>query len=194
MSQVNVESVGDRVTIQEAARRLGIKEDGVRKRVQRGTLRHEKNDDGRVYVFLDVTHDTSQPLSYDDGHRPTGKLSKDSVTDTSQDTLVATLQDQIQYLRDIIETRDRELEARTEELRRKDTIIMSLAQRVPELTSASSPEDLESHDGVVGSSGVADEKIARESQTVLKRSWWRKLIGGLINRGEGEVQVSPSPK
>jgi hypothetical protein len=55
---------------------------------------------------------------------------------------------------------------------------MSLTQNLPELTSASSPEDLGSDDGVVSSSGVADEKIARESQTVLKRSWWRKLIGG----------------
>ncbi len=55
---------------------------------------------------------------------------------------------------------------------------MSLTQRVPELNTASSPEDPESYDGLVRSSGAADDKIARESQTVLKRSWWRKLIGG----------------
>ncbi len=170
MAKVNVEAVGDRVTIQEAARRLGIKDDGVRKRIQRGTLRHEKDPDGRVYVFLHTTHDTSHPLSHDGVRHTTQKLSQDSVTDTSQDTLVATLQDQIQYLRGVIEIRDRELESRTDELKRKDTIIMSLAQRVPELTSASSPEDL-------GSDEVADEKIARESQTVLKRSWWRTLFG-----------------
>jgi excisionase family DNA binding protein len=42
----------DRLTIQEAARRLGVSEGAVRKRVTRGTLRHEK-EDGRVYVFLD---------------------------------------------------------------------------------------------------------------------------------------------
>ncbi len=43
----------DRLTIQEAARRLGVSEGAVRKRVTRGTLQHEK-EDGRVYVFLDA--------------------------------------------------------------------------------------------------------------------------------------------
>lgn len=38
----------DRVTIQEAARRLGIKDDAIRKRIQRGTLESEKSQDGRV--------------------------------------------------------------------------------------------------------------------------------------------------
>jgi excisionase family DNA binding protein len=36
----------DRVTIQEAARRLGVKEDAIRKRIQRGTLPHEKTEEG----------------------------------------------------------------------------------------------------------------------------------------------------
>ena len=43
----------DRVTIQEAARRFGVSEGAVRKRVTRGTLEHDKEDDGRVYVYLD---------------------------------------------------------------------------------------------------------------------------------------------
>src|SRR4051794_25765813 len=44
----------DRLTIQEAASRLGISEGAVRKRVTRKTLPHKKDDDGRVYVFLDA--------------------------------------------------------------------------------------------------------------------------------------------
>lgn len=44
----------DRVTIQEAARRLGVSEGAVRKRVTRGTLEHDKEPDGRVCVYLDV--------------------------------------------------------------------------------------------------------------------------------------------
>ena len=43
----------DRLTIQEAARRLGVSEGAVRKRVTRGTLEHHKDEDGRVYVYLD---------------------------------------------------------------------------------------------------------------------------------------------
>jgi excisionase family DNA binding protein len=50
----------DRVTIQEAAQRLGVKEDAVRKRIQRGSMRHEKAEDGRVYVWVDAAQDTTQ--------------------------------------------------------------------------------------------------------------------------------------
>jgi excisionase family DNA binding protein len=46
------------ITVQEVARRLGVKEDAIRKRMQRGTLEHEKDsNDGRVYVFLDAAQD-----------------------------------------------------------------------------------------------------------------------------------------
>ena len=48
------------MTIQEAAHRLGIKEDAIRKRIQRGSMRHEKADDRRVYVWVDTTQDTAQ--------------------------------------------------------------------------------------------------------------------------------------
>ena len=40
----------DRLTIQQAARRLGVKEDAIRKRVKRGSLEHDKDPDGRAYV------------------------------------------------------------------------------------------------------------------------------------------------
>ncbi len=177
MSQVNVESVGDRVTIQEAARRLGIKDDGVRKRIQRGTIEYEKDPDGRVYVFLDATQDVSQPLSHDDVHHSTGRLSKDNLRDESKDKTINVLEDQIQYLKEIIETRDRELESRTDELKRKDTIIMSLAQRVPELTSTSSQEDPRDHDGLVRSSKTDEDVMAKGSTEATKRRWWSRLFG-----------------
>jgi excisionase family DNA binding protein len=43
----------ERLTVREAAERLAISEEAVRKRVQRGTLPHAKPSDGHVYVFLD---------------------------------------------------------------------------------------------------------------------------------------------
>ena len=50
--------------MQAAARRLGVKEDAIRKGIQRGTLKHEKNaKDGRVYVY--ATQDGSQDTSQD---------------------------------------------------------------------------------------------------------------------------------
>jgi hypothetical protein len=41
-----------RLTVSEAAERLQISKDAVRKRMQRGTLRHDKTLDGHVYVYL----------------------------------------------------------------------------------------------------------------------------------------------
>ena len=41
-----------RLTVAEAADRLGISEASVRKRVQRGQIPHERGDDGRVFVWI----------------------------------------------------------------------------------------------------------------------------------------------
>ena len=38
----------ERVTVVEAAAKLGVKEQAIRKRIQRGTLTHDKDDDGPV--------------------------------------------------------------------------------------------------------------------------------------------------
>ncbi len=127
----------DRVTVAEAAARLGVKEQAIRKRIQRGTLVHDKDDDGRVYVYLD-TQD-----------RATG-----TGTDAGMSTLVQSLQDQIAYLR-------QEAEDWKEEASRKDTIIMSLTQRIPELEAPTKPRE---------ASDTAQEPSER-------RSWWRKFFG-----------------
>jgi excisionase family DNA binding protein len=62
----------DRVTIQEAARRLGVKEDAVRKRIQRGTLQHEKTKEGQVFVWVDAAQDTTQDTT-EDAYQDTGR-------------------------------------------------------------------------------------------------------------------------
>ena len=42
----------ERLRIQEAAHRLGVSESAIRKRIKRGTLKREKNEDGRVLVYM----------------------------------------------------------------------------------------------------------------------------------------------
>jgi hypothetical protein len=79
----------ERVTVQEAARRLGITESAVRKRVQRGLLKHDKEPDGRLYVYLD-TRDTS----------------RDEVRDSSYDMLVRRLENENEFLRRELERKD----------------------------------------------------------------------------------------
>ena len=141
----------DRVTVAEAALRLGVKEQAIRKRIQRGTLAHDKGEDGRVYVYLDA----------EDGATGTG-------TDAGMSTLVQTLQDQIAYLR-------QEAEDWKEEARRKDTIIMSLTQRIPALEVPAEPR---------GASGAAMESAAnrddmpsQSQEPSERRLWWRKFFG-----------------
>jgi hypothetical protein len=48
----------ERVTLRQAAARLGVSESAIRKRVERGTLRSDKGADGRRYVYLDTRADT----------------------------------------------------------------------------------------------------------------------------------------
>src|SRR5215208_6040366 len=97
----------DRVTVDEAAARLGVKEQAVRKRIQRGTIAHDKDEDGRVYVYLDPYEDTGNGTS---GTRT--DTSTDKSIDTSMHKLVDSLEDQVSYLK-------AEVEAWREEARRK---------------------------------------------------------------------------
>ena len=80
-------------------------------------------------MYLDTTYDEAKQRQ--DAAYPVA----------SQDVLVEALSEQVEYLRRVIETRDRELEARTEEIRRRDIIISSLAQRIPELPAAPSANE-----------------------------------------------------
>ncbi len=41
-----------RLTVAEAADRLGITQDAVRQRIRRNTIEHQRIGDGKVYVYL----------------------------------------------------------------------------------------------------------------------------------------------
>jgi hypothetical protein len=62
------------------------------------------------------------------------------------------------------------------EARRKDAILMTMAQRVPELEAPASPE---ARKGDVTSSEGSDKgKVPSEQQeTSQRRSWWRQFFG-----------------
>ncbi|MDP9479080.1 MAG: hypothetical protein M3R38_25940 [Actinomycetota bacterium] len=152
------ETTTGRYTVHEAAMMLGLSVDAVRKRAERGTLKREKGEDGAVYVLLDSTQ-TGQRSNVD---------SSGDETATGQ-RLVAVLESQVEHLK-------RELEVRNEELRRKDTIIMTLAQRVPELVEA--PQD-----GQDGAQRPADtnggvEEVGERGTEPQRASWWARWFGG----------------
>jgi hypothetical protein len=124
----------DRLTIQEAARRLGISEGAVRKRVSRDSLTHDKGDDGRVYVYLDA----GGRQGVDDG--------QDEGVDPNSSALISQLRDEVTYLR--------------EENRRKDEIIMQQAMTMRQLSAAPSQEPSEDAETAAEASDSAEHHSA----------------------------------
>ena len=113
---------GHRVTVDEAARHLGLTVDAVRKRVQRGQIAYEKNEGGRVRIILDES-ETLQDIGPDS----TGQAT------SSNEELVEELRRTNELLREVITTRD-------EEIRRRDTIIMNMTEAMKALNPPA-PED-----------------------------------------------------
>ena len=155
-----------RYTVPEAAKVLGVGTDAVRKRIARGTIPHEKDDDGRVYVYLDTGHDK--------GHDAQGPSPE----------LVQSLREQIGYLQGVIATRDEELRTRSEELRRRDQdlerrdhIIAALTERIPQALKPPS-EARESPQTVEEEPERAEPQSSTEGrQEGVHRPWWRRVLG-----------------
>jgi hypothetical protein len=121
----------------------------VRKRIRRGTIEYEQDQDGRLHVYLDPmeVYETRQDRA---GDEPTERL--------------AWAQHQeIEFLR-------RELETRTEEIRRRDSIMAAPSQ--PPTTQDAVAEDNERREeDPAGSGGI---------QRARRRSGWRRapvLVG-----------------
>ncbi len=158
----------DRVTIQDAARLLGVSEGAVRKKVTRGTLKHDKEEDGRIYVYLDE-RDTR---GVDDGvYKGVG-----GGVAHEPDALISQLRDEIAYLRD--------------ENRRKDEIIMQQAITMRQLTAAeetphapeTAPNTSEGaeppHDAPRPQAGAQHPGGAGgDEEGAARRSWWRRWFG-----------------
>ncbi len=141
----------DRVTIQEAARRLGVSEGAVRKRVKRGTLEHDKERGGRVYVYL--------PGGVDEG----GDEGRDEGVDPNNTALISQLRDEVAYLRD--------------ENRRKDEIIMQQAMTMRQLSAPPEPQDTPSEAEPRSDEGDVPQASA-EAQRATERPFWRRWFGG----------------
>jgi DNA-binding Lrp family transcriptional regulator len=143
----------DRLTIQEAARALGISEGAVRKRVTRRTLKHEKEQDGRIYVYLDA------------GDRRGVDSGQDEGVDPNNNALISQLRDEVAYLRD--------------ENRRKDEIIMQQAMTMRQLAAAQPQEPSEAAETIEEEPEMAEEphSDAPGAQEGVQRPWWRRVFG-----------------
>ena len=89
----------ERLTTAQAALRLGITEAGIRKRVQRGQIPYERDETGRLWVW--ISPDETGPA-------------------LSRDALVEELHNRVRYL-------ERQVEEERESRRRADTVIAQLS-------------------------------------------------------------------
>jgi hypothetical protein len=160
--------LGQRHTVKEAADELGITVDAVRGRIRRGTLDNVKLD-GVVYVLLDATNrehqnDESATEATDSSRQAAdqaGLVADESGLVGDQSELVGDLRGQIDWLR--------------REVERKDTIIMQMAQRIPELEAP--PEPRESPQ--MASEGADREVTPLEPQEpAQRRSWLYRFFFG----------------
>ena len=147
----------DRLTVAQAAHALGISQDAVRKRIARGTIPHDRDESGRVYVYLsssETVHKTDQDTLQDD------------ATKTVQDAYIRSLEDQIAFLR--------------QELERKDRILLNLTEQIPELEAPSEPREVPETVKEQPERAEPRPTATEAQEPVQSRPWWRKLLGRSI--------------
>jgi hypothetical protein len=147
----------NRVSVYQAAEVMGVTVDAIRKRVSRGTIAHEKGEDGRVWVILDDDQDTASKV------RDTDQPQSDAAALISaKDETIAALREQLEQANE----RDRE----------NRRIIAALTSRIPAIEApAETP----------GAAETAEEQQGRgephsatvESQEGVQRPWWRRVFG-----------------
>lgn len=147
-----------RFTVAQAAEMLGLSAEAVRSRVQRGTLESEKVG-GTVYVLLeDTTQTRPNTDETTDDTRAQTPLSGD------QTEFIASLHGQIEWLR--------------REVERKDTLLMTLMQRVPELDPVREGASESREAPETASEGKDRGEVPPEPQEPSqRRSWWRRFFG-----------------
>ena len=161
-------SSGNVVSVYEAAEALGITVDAIRKRIQRGTIAHQRGEDGRVWVLLDVASNLRDPAN-----STVADAGEPAYRPQTRDELVDSLKDQVEYLRQVIEMRDLELQ-------RKDSIIAALTQRIPELEPLREPpqeppsaSETPSDDSAAGKGDVPPNEEGAQDL----RPWYRRFFG-----------------
>ncbi len=163
-----------RATIQEAARIMGVSEGAIRKRVKRNTLRHDKEADGRVYVYLEgATRGVDDRV--------------DDVPHPDSNALISEMRDRITFLEGELQRKDAILLSMTEAMKAIAPPAQGEAPREPPgapVTATEQPgrvkpqRPLESAQEPRESSGmhmpeVHSGPLPRDQQRASERPWWR---------------------
>ncbi len=160
----------ERLSVAEAADALGVTRDAIHKRIRRGSIDHEKGEDGRFYVYIDTS---------------TSGLDE-SIDKSKYESKVEMLERLIEGQQDRIAFLERELERRGEETARLHQIVAGLTQanarlasRVPELEAPASPEAPEAPETAQeGPEGAEPRSSTPGPEEAAQRPWWRRVFGG----------------
>ena len=167
-----------RVMIQKASRILRVSEGAIRKRVKRGTLAHEKDEDGRVYVYLNYRIGEGVDAGMDEVSHP--------ERDALRSEMVEELRDEVRYLREQLH---HELERRSAEAERYQQIVAALTRANASLTERlqaleppqeeTSPEPRETAEMPTEGPENAEPRAAEEKAQDKPRSRTRGWVGVL---------------
>ncbi len=143
----------DRVSVAEAARRLNISQDAVYKHINRVTIPWEKGEDDKTYVWIDEVDGST------DRARQSTDQASESSNYVSKDELLSEIRARVRFLE--------------EELQRKDAILLSLTNRIPELESVQEPR--EAPERVTKTTGNSSDVPPEQEQP---RSWLSRFFFG----------------
>jgi hypothetical protein len=140
-----------RLSVSDAARHLGLSESAIRSRIFRGTLEHEKDIYGNVWVLLS-----------DD--------SNDQSIEQSPTALVEALQERIQSL-------ERQLATAEERDRENRRLLAAALERIPAIEA---PQDTlqEPRESPQTASEEPSGTQTSQEEERRERSWWQRLFGG----------------
>ena len=157
-----------KMTVEVAARSLGIKEESVRKHVRRGTIRSEKDAAGRLYVYVDSAETVRDGYRYASGD-PYGYRSVDEPAEATREIIEAK--------NETIRILHHQLQEERDARRRTETIIAQLMQvnaalgsRGPELRVLPTEPS-----GIEGRALTTAEGVQKSPEP---SSWWRRRLGG----------------
>src|SRR4051794_3552275 len=141
----------DGVPIQEAAQRLGITVEAVRKRARRGSLTAHKAD-GLWYIILpDEPADMPEPgrATGRDGH-DAPRARPDAPSDTITLDLVESLRDELKALHGQLATKDQQLSEKDRQISELHVLLQTAQQNEQRLLSATIPDAVESRQSAQG--------------------------------------------
>src|SRR5215208_2387836 len=163
----NDNSVIDRITVPEAAERLGITQSAVHKRISRNQMRWEKDGEGRVYVFLDSSGSVNDRVT-------------DKVNDKSKDLVLDNLRDQIVAYKDQVEYLQTELTRRSdehrEEIRRRDHLLAAALERIPAIVSPDAPSEPRESPETPSEEPHSTHAPQEQQEPSQRRSWLHRFF------------------